>query len=294
MTQDNHHPFEKNEYLESEHWRYRVKEKKLEIIPCVSAWFDICGYGHALESAEWKLTKLRDIGLFDILGRAYLSLGYPLISGVPPMPTERVLVINDGVARTTDLADPTYIDHGVFLFYVRDLLIKHFQLQQILVDHKLGLRTVLAGGERCQYTPQSVTGHSILHYSGEPTPFGKGLLQQQFVYHPAEFQMNTAFAMAYTIEALGSKGGIKPNRLYITDTWLKSINSALQTSVLMEEGVIRLPWRDTIGMSIYFDERVSVNTKGFTTDVFKVSAFVVHKEFEGEETHFPMDEHDAF
>lgn len=294
MTQDNHHPFETSEYLESVHWRYRVKEKKLEIIPCVSSWFDICGYGHALESAEWQLKRLRDIGLFDILGRVYSSLGYPLIAGVPPMPTERVLVINDGVARTTDLADPAYIDHGAFLFYVRDLFIKHFQLQRLLVDQKLGLRTVLAGGERCQYTPQSVTGHSILHYSGEPSAFGKGLLQQQFVYHPEEFQMNTAFAMAYTIEALGSKGGIKPNRLYITDTWLNSISCALQASVLVEDGVIRLPLRGTSGMSVYFDERVSVNAKGFATDVFKVSAFVVHKEFEGEETHFPMDEHDVF
>src|SRR5690554_6466852 len=169
MMQDNHHPFETSEYLESVRWRYRVKEKKLEITPCVSSWFDICGYGSALESAGWQLKRLRDIGLFDILGRVYSSLGYPLVAGVPPMPTERVLVINDGVARTTDLADPAYIDHEAFLFYVRDLFIKHFQLQRLLVDQKLGLRTVLAGGEHCQYTPQSVTGHSILHYSGEPS-----------------------------------------------------------------------------------------------------------------------------
>ena len=294
MTKDNHHPFETSEYLERVHWRHRVNKKELEVIPCISSWFDICGYGHALESVEWQLIKLRDIGLFEILGHAYALLGYPLISGVPPMPSERVLVINDGIARTTDLPVPAYIDHGVFLFYVRDLLLKHFQLQRVLADQKLGLRSVLAGGERCQYTPQSVTGRSILHYSGEPSAFGIGLLHQQFVYHPAEFQMNTAFAMAYTIEALGSKGGIKPNRLYISDTWLNSINTALQASVLAEDGVIRLPWRGTAGISIYFDERVSVNTKGFTSDVFKVSAFVVHKEFEGEETHFPMDEHDAF
>lgn len=294
MAQDNHHPFETTENLERVHWRHRVRDKELAVIPCISSWFDICGYGQALESVGWQLTKLRDRGLFDALERAYSLLGYPLISGIPPMPTERVLVINDGIARTTDLADPAYINHGAFLFYVRDLLIKHFQLQRILVDQTLGLRTILAGGERCQYTPQNVTGHSILHYTGEPSEYGKGLLQQQFVYHPAEFQMNTAFAMAYTVEALGSKGEIKPNRLYITDTWLKNINAALPEPAVVDGGVIRLPWNGSTGISIAFDKRIPVNTKGFATDVLRVSDFVVHKEFEGEETHFPMAEHDAF
>lgn len=90
MAQDNHHPFETTEYLERVHWRHRVKDKELEVVPCISSWFDICGYGQALESAGWQLTKLRDSGLFDALERAYSLLGHPLISGVPPMPTEGV------------------------------------------------------------------------------------------------------------------------------------------------------------------------------------------------------------
>ena len=294
MTQDYHHPYETREYLERLHWHHRVNDKKLEVVPCISSWFDICGYGQALERVGWQLTKLRDSGLFSALERAYSLLGYPLISGVPPAPTERVLVINDGIARTTDLADPACIIQKEFLIYIRDLLIKHFQLQRMLVDQALGLRTVLAGGERCQYSPQSITGHSILHYGGEPSEYAKGLLQQQFVYHPAEFQMNTAFAMAYTVEALGSKGGIKPNRLYITDSWLKNVNAALPEPVVMGGGVIRLPWHGSAGISIAFDECITVNTKGFAADVYKVSDFLVHKEFEGEETHFPMAEHDAF
>ncbi|MBV2180849.1 MAG: hypothetical protein KUL86_06385 [Castellaniella sp.] len=294
MSPDNHHPFETTEYLERFHWLQRVKNKKLNVVPCISSWFDICGYGQVLESVGWQLTKLLDSGLFNALEHAYSLLGYPLISGVPPMPTERILVINDGIARTTDLADPAYINHSQFLFYVRDLLIKHFQLQQFLTQQSLGLRTVLAGGERCQYTPQGVTGHSILHYSGEPSEFGKGLLQQQFVYHPAEFQMNTAFAMAYTIEALGSKGGITPNRLYITGTWLHNVNAILPEPAVAADGVIRFLWGGSTGISIFFDKKISVSTKGFATDVFRVSDFVVHKEFEGDETHFPMAENDVF
>lgn len=106
--------------------------------------------------------------------------------------------------------------------------------------------------------------------------------------------MNTAFAMAYSVEALGSKGGLTPNRLYITDTWLKNINAVLPEPSVVDGGLIRLPWKGSTGISITFDKRIPVNTKGFTTDVLRVSDFVVHKELEGEETHFPMAEHDAF
>lgn len=208
------------------------------------------------------------------------------------MPTERVLIINDGIARTTDLSDPKYVDHGVLLFYLRDLLIAHFQLEQILVDQGLGLRTVLAGGERCQYSPTSVTGQSILHYTGEPSAFGKHLLGQQFVYHPSEFQMNTAFAMAYTIDALGTSCSVKPSRLYIAQTWIDKLSAALTKPITIKPNVIELPWREGPGISIEFNHRFSIKAKGLDREIFKVSCFTVHTQFEGEETTFPMSEYD--
>jgi hypothetical protein len=292
MTQRRHVPFESSEHQETESWRSRVGQGQLTVVPCISAWFDICGYGQVLAQVGWNLTSLRDNGLFDALARAYLRLGHPFIAGVPPMPTERVLIMNDGIARTTDLVGAAYVDHATLLFYARDLLMAHFHLLQVLVDQGLGLRTVLAGGERCQYTPPSVTGESILYHSGEPSAFGKHLLAQQFVYHPPEFQMNTAFAMAYTIEALGSRPGVKPNRVYVAQTWIDRLSAALPQRVTVREGTIELPWGTGPGISISFDQRFPINAKGFSTEVFRVSGFTVHTCFEGEETSFPMNEHD--
>jgi hypothetical protein len=292
MTNKNYNPYDSAEHQERDLWRVRVDERALRIVPCISAWFDICGYGKILESVNWNLSSLRDVGLFDALARAYALLGGPFIVGVPPMPTERVLIINDGVARTTDLVGPQYVNQAVLLFYIRDLLITHFQLLNILVDLGLGLRTVLAGGERSQYSPASVTGSSLLHYTGEPSAFGKHLLGQQFVYNPTEFQMNTAFAMAYTIESIGAKGGVRPNRLYIAQTWLDKVNAVLPNEAVVDAGVITLPWKEGVGISIVFDDRFKINTKGFYTDIFRISSFTVHACFEGEETTFPMNNND--
>ena len=52
----------------------------------------------------------------------------------------------------------------------------------------LRLRTVLAGGERIQYSQESITGQSMLHYVETPSTWGKTLLNQQFVYYPKEFR----------------------------------------------------------------------------------------------------------
>lgn len=289
----NHNPYESTEYQDKIQWRHKVYQNDLAIVPCVSAWFDICGYGQVLENAQWKLESLRDSGLFKSLSLAYELLGHPMIVGAPPMPSERILIINDGIARTADMADREYIDPLSIIVYLRELLTKHFLLQTNLIKHSLGLRTVLAGGERCQYSPNSVTGESILFHSGSPSEFGKSLLSQQFVYHPAEFQMNTAFAMAYTIESLGSKSGIKPNRMYITDTWLEKINKAMPEPSKIGGTQIFFTIKGQKLISIEFDERLTIKAKGFSTEVFKVCKFTVHKPLEGEETSFSMAEYDA-
>ena len=288
----NHIPYESAEYLEKVQWRYRVQQKELTIVPCVSAWFDICGYGRVLENVQWRLESLRDSGLFEALASAYALLGSPMIVGMPPMPSERILIINDGIARTADMIGQEYTDHASILMYLRELLIKHFQLQNVLIEKSLGLRTVLAGGERCQYTPSSVTGQSVLHHSGNPSEFGKSLLSQQFVYHPVEFQMNTAFAMAYTIEALGSKAGIAPNRMYIARTWLDTMDKVMPEPTVISGMHIYFMLQGKAAISIEFDECLKIEAKGFSTEVFKVREFNVHKWLEGEETVFPMDQHD--
>lgn len=292
MTDTHFTPYESQEFAEWDYWRELAKNGELETFPCVAAWSDICGFGNALEGADWQLKKILGSGLFNALSQTYSLLGSPFITGVPPMPTDRVLVINDGVARTTDLIDAKYVQHAQMLFYVRDLLMHHFMLERQLVPLKLGLRTVLAGGERCQYSPQKSTGQSFLYYTNEPSEYGKKLLQQQFVYNPAEFQMNSAFALAYTLEALGSAGGFIPNRIYIEERWLSTVNSVMPEPSVVSAQEIVFPWRTLPGISISFDDRRVVTVKGIATTVFRVSRFVVHERFESETTEFPMSEND--
>mgnify|MGYP000866696755 CR=1 FL=1 len=285
-------PYESQECAESDYWREQARKGELETFPCVAAWSDICGFGSALECADWELKKICGSGVFDALSETYSLLGRPFIIGVPPMPSDRVLVINDGVARTTDLIGENCVPHAQMLFYVRDLLMRHFILERKLVALNLGLRTVLAGGERCQYSPEKSTGQSFLYYTDEPSEYGKQLLQQQFVYNPAEFQMNTAFALAYTLEALGSAGGFMPNRIYIEEGWLNTVNSVIPEPSVVNSHEIVFPWHVSAGISVTFDDCCEVTVKGITTKVFRVSRFAVHEQFEGETTEFPMSEHD--
>jgi hypothetical protein len=289
-----HTPYESSEYLEREAWRRKVSDKEMNIIPCVSAWFDICGYGSLLEKCNWNLRTLRDEGFFEALSRAYERLGQPFIVDVPPRPTERVLVINDGIARTIDLTSPAHVEPMRLLFYVRDLFLAHFQLMGSLARLGLGLRTVLAGGERCQYSPQSISGESVLYHSGNPSEYGRAILSQQFVYYPPEFQMNTAFASAYTIEALGSKTGIFPNRLYIARTWVDAISGALPSPVTVTHSAIEIPHNGGAGLSLHFDQKLRVNAKGLETDVFKISKITIHSNFEGEETVASLNGYDCW
>lgn len=292
-TTDQHFtPFETKEYEEWEYWRSQATQGNLETVRAIAAWSDICGFGNALSAAEWNLSRVKDGGLFRALSQAYILLGRPFIAGVPPMPTERVLVINDGVARTIDLVDAKFIHHAQLLFYVRDLLMHHYMLEDFLVKSGLGLRTVLAGGERCQYSPPKSTGHSMLSYTNQPSDFGRKLLEQQFVYNPAEFQMNTAFALAYTLEAMGSAKGLTPNRVYIEQNWLNILNDVMPGFCIVEGQSIHCLWHDAPGISISFDDCRSIEAKGITTDVYRVSEFAVHERFEGEKTVFPMALHD--
>lgn len=285
-------PWESSEYIEKELWANKVSEKSLNIIPCASAWFDICGYGNLLEKSNWSLLNLRNNGFFDSLSFVYEILGHPFIVDVPPRPTERVLFLNDGVARTIDLSSSKDVHPVILLFYIRDLFLAHFQLINGLAKLNLGLRTVLAGGERCQYSPPSISGQSVLYHSGNPSEYGRAILDQKFVYYPPEFQMNTAFAAAYIIEALGSKSGIIPNRLYVAGTWIDKFSGVLPCPIIVADDAIEISYNGGAGISLHFDDKFPVYAKGLETDVFKISGITVHANFDGEETVCSMNGYD--
>jgi hypothetical protein len=294
MSAEDRHfsPLDSQEFKEQDYWENQTSLSALVPIRAIAAWSDICGFGNALRNAQWKLSNLTNGGLFQALSQTHSLLGKPFLVGVPPVPSERILVINDGVARTIDLIDPKYVDRANLIFYVRDLLMHHYMLEEILVKKGLGLRTVLAGGERCQYSSPKSTGHSLLWYNDEPSDSGKKLLEQQFVYNPAEFQMNTAFALAFTLETMGSRKGLTPNRVYIEENWLNKFNEVMPGLCEVDAQFIHFSWHGQPGLSVSFDSCLFIDLGGLSTRVYRVMSFIVHKHFEGERTEFPMNSHD--
>lgn len=117
-----------------------------------------------------------------MLSEVYETVAHPFLIGVKPMPYETVLVINDGIARTVDLGNPESAIAAKFIFYLRDLFFAHSHLLALTKSYGYGIRTVLAGGERVQYSAEEFTGNSILHHSENSiSEFGKKLLNKTFV-----------------------------------------------------------------------------------------------------------------
>lgn len=287
-------PYETEEFAQDNEWRRLARAGDLRVIRTVAAWSDICGFGAMLESAGWDLEKLRTNGVFELLSWAYRMLGKPFFIGLPPEPSDRVLVLNDGVARSLDLgllANPYPVQ---ILFYIRDLFMSHYMLEEVLSARGLGLRTVLAGGERCQYSPNQVTGELFVYHSGEPSWHGKRILEQQFTYNPGEFQMNTAFARAYTLDTLGSRGGLTPNRVYLEENWLAAMREALPDFVSISESSVEFMLAGKSAISVFWDAKTPVNAKGSTTNVYRVSEVIVRDTLESEETSFPMARRDVW
>lgn len=179
-------PWEKEEYLDAKKWTDIARRGELKVIPCIAGWIDICGFGAALETARWDLKELQKRGLLELLSYVYEQVGHPYLIGVEPMPFETVLVINDGIARTVDLDKPEYANGAQFIFYLRDLFFAHKFLVKHLRSAGYGIRTILAGGERVQYSPTLFTGNSLLqHDEKNISEFGRRLLQKNFLHNPA-------------------------------------------------------------------------------------------------------------
>lgn len=129
-------PHQSAEADEARKWRSLAREGRLDAIRVVAAWSDVCGFGAALEKAGWDLESLKEQGIFDVLSQTYQFLGRPLVAGVPPEPSERVLIINDGVARSLDISFLP-LDPARVVFYVRDILMYHFMLEEVLFETML-------------------------------------------------------------------------------------------------------------------------------------------------------------
>jgi len=285
-------PFDSTEFEQRLYWSEAAKGGKLWPVRVVCAWSDIWGFGLKLEEAGWDLGSAQTAGLVETLDLVYERAGRPLLVGTGAQASERILVLNDGIARTTDLKTTKSLNRRLMVYYLRDLLIQHFVLVPMLRTRGLGLRTVLAGGQRIQYSPERVTGESVLHHMEPPSELGQRILAQQFLYHPASFQMNTAFSRAYLIESKGSGCGILRNRFYVDRSWLETINWACGRCIRIPEaptGNITVSWGRKKQFEMVFDKVITMDVRGMACVIYQLASFTVHAAFEGETTHFPLD-----
>lgn len=292
---DNPHDIESHrtsEIPEAHKWFLLSTQGVLDVVGVIAGWSDICGFENKLKNANWDLESIKKEGVFGTLHHTYRLLGRPF-TVVPFGAGERVLIINDGVARTLDI-EVTTLEAAHIVLYIKNLVMHHYQLEELLFEKGLGLRTTLAAGERCQYAPTKLTGESLLHHPGSPSHFGEWLQDQQFVYNPAEFQMNTGFALAYTLDKLGSKAGITPNRLYFEEGWIKALETTTPGLIERQNNSLEFTLNGKPALSLVWDKCFSVNGLGRDVTVYRVSAMTVRHGLESEETHFSMSCHDQW
>jgi len=282
-------PWEKDEYLESKNWARKAEKGELNIIPCISGWVDICGFGSALEQSSWNLVELQKNGLVNLLSRVYQSIGHPFLVGVEPMLFEKILIINDGVARSVDLKNVEYAHAHQFIFYLRDLFISHRNLLGLTKKFGYGVRTVFSGGERVQYSPEIFTGNSVLHHDDENiSEYGKRLLNKNFLHNPSEFQMNTAFAKAYSIDSLGSASGFNVNSCFVEKSFWCLMENIPKLEIEYKNNSILFYFSGNPAFEVYFKSEISVLFKGIDLIVNEVEKIRIDKMFEGEETYIDI------
>lgn len=278
-------PWEKQEYLDSVAWAKKSKAGELEVKPCISAWMDVCGFGSALEKCSWDLIKLQKSGMLELLSTVYQRAGHPFLVGFEPMPYESILIINDGVSRTVDLDKPEYANCATFVFYLRNLFFAHKSLVELTKSKGYGFRTILAGGERVQYSPTLFTGNSILqHNKDNVSDFGKALLNKNFLHNPSEFQMNTAFAKAYSIDSLGTKLGFNIDCCFIESSFWGIVEKIPDLNIEHKSDSKLIYFNSTPALEVYFSDTISNHFKGIDLLVHKVCRIRIDEKFEGEET----------
>ena len=169
-----------------------------EIKNCLCCWYDLLGYGAPFVNSKWDLHNGQCKENFERIEQ--LRLLFTTSLAVKPLGTR--LTFNDGFASTIDVDPITPETFYETLLFLEGAL---HDFESINVEDQRrnfpGARGVITLGQRFSYD------HCNSSYD---------LLSKRTVsYHPAEFQMNTAFSKAFIMEESGSRAGIEGSHLYI-------------------------------------------------------------------------------
>lgn len=205
-------------------------EKKLEnppelsIIYALCIWTDLLGFGSQFYKTGWNISK-GDWGKIQkrLLKAHTIALWQTSIN-------ERLMILNDGIARVTGLTDNPYVSCLLQIsMFLRAGILTHMKIKKEEEDNNYpGARTVIAAGTAARYMVEEINVDDFYANYTKPDPKGLSTSAQKYgnppvVYNPAALQMNTAFSKAYIIESAGKKAGIEGAEIYIDDSMVNII-----------------------------------------------------------------------
>lgn len=270
--------FDSKEFQADIEFNRKTRAAKLVPLQCFGFWSDICGFGSLLEKNEWNLQKMNDNHIMELQRNFYDMMG-----GIHAI-EERTLILNDGIAKILKFSDYICINSDIIIFYLRDLLISHYAFWTRAKEFGVSVRSVLAAGEYIPYATNNQTGEVILQYDPDNiSERGKEILNTTYVYNPTEFQMNTAFAKAFTIESQGKKAGIKPDYFYIESSTVDLINSIPNINFIKNEDKLLISYKQIPRMELQISKELNMNIKGLSVIVYEISKFHIFEALDGDD-----------
>lgn len=256
----------------------KTRQGKLVASKCFGFWTDICGFGSLLEKYKWDLQKLNNNKVME-LQRSFYN-----IMGAIHETEERTLILNDGIAKVLKYSNFLRLNSSIILFYLRDLLSSHYVFWKQANKFGISVRSVFAAGEYIPYATNNKTGEVILQYDPENiSEYGKQILNTTYVYNPTEFQMNTAFAKAFTIEGMGRKVGILPDFFYIESSAVELINLIPDISFIKENDKLIISYKEIPRMDLHISNELNINCKGLNVTVYEISKFHIFEALNGDD-----------
>lgn len=258
---------------------------KLKVRNCFCLWSDLLGFGNQFYNNNWNLDEGDWKRVRDRLLKAHT------VAMANSNPRERLLILNDGIAKTYTPYHNQY-DNQLFqlsMFFREVVLIHQNICSEELSNGYYGCRSVVAFGQNAAYIESEIKlDDYYLNYS-KPNPEGMSDSARRagnptIIYNPSELQMNTAFSKAYILENIGSNGGLKGPYIFIDNSAiqeLKNLANVLGYEYIWEEKddciEFLVPRKDSQREDVVIGFRLSkpISPKGlkWSTELYRLIRF---------------------
>lgn len=205
-------------------------EKKLEnppelaIFDAFCIWTDLLGFGSQFYESNWHPSRKQWEKIRNRLLNAHT------IAIRESSTNERLLILNDGIARVTGLVENPFMTYLLQLsIFIRGGVLTHLRIKESEKEEGYpGARTVIAAGKGALYMAEEINVDDFFYNYTKPDPKGLSRSAQEYgnpavVYNPMALQMNTAFSKAYILESGGKKAGLPGCGMYVDDSFIQLI-----------------------------------------------------------------------